>query len=198
MVGRSVATLLAISIASQASAPSIADWRWLDQVREAAFESLMPVKAPRLLAAYRSHRDLYQRVPERHFRVGLADSPNSARDTLVATVVTPAGRSIQEQLLDLHTRSPQASFESLISQLAVRRVVLSEEKCPAIRTRMDALPRVSVPSPLRDLLFLHPVEHRIVIRQPGAMIDATVLEQDNPLVRWAIETLDALVACGAR
>jgi hypothetical protein len=58
VVAKTVGVMLAVSIAIQAPKPSIDDWRWLAQFREAAFDKLMPIEA-KPLVAYRSFRDLY-------------------------------------------------------------------------------------------------------------------------------------------
>ena len=189
------AAVLAMLIVGQSPAPSEADWNWLEKFREAAFDVLMPIKmSPSDLVAYRSYRDLYQTIEERHFRIA---GGYLSSDSLTATVVVPVGRSIQQQLLGLHMRDPKAPFESLVSQVTVRWLVLTENKCAAIRTRLDALSKVSISLPERDVIFLHPFVHRIVLDLPGAQIDARTFDEDNPLVRWAVETTDALLACAA-
>lgn len=85
---------------SQTLAPAEPAWNWLEEVRTAAFDDLMPMtSAASLLAAYRTHRDLYHDVHERHFRIGVADGQSVAGDRLTAVVVVPANQSIQQQLL---------------------------------------------------------------------------------------------------
>jgi hypothetical protein len=196
LAGRIIAWFLATSIAIQTPAPSIADRHWLDQFREAALDALMPVTStPKPLVAYRSHRDLYDEVQERYFSVSFADGLTFDRNRLMATVVVPTGRSIQQQLLDGHMRDRQASFQSLVPQIVVRRVTFSAERCPAIRTRLDMLSKVALSLPERDVFVLHPFLHRIMIDMGGTHIDATISDEDNPLVRWASETTDAILAC---
>jgi hypothetical protein len=183
-------------IVIQATTPTVADWSWLDQFREAAFEKLMPINpASKPSVVYRSHRDLYQDVLERYFSLSFGNGPGFDRNRLTATVVVPVGRSIQQQLLESHMRDRQAQLESLVSQVVVRRVSLSAERCPAIRTRLDALSKVVISLPERDAIFLYPFVHRIVIDLGGTHIDATVFDPDNPIIRWATETTDAILAC---
>jgi hypothetical protein len=56
---------LAQTMISQGPAPSDADWRWLGESGEVAFDRLMPLASnPKQLVAYRSYRDLYQRVQD--------------------------------------------------------------------------------------------------------------------------------------
>jgi hypothetical protein len=183
---------------SQTLAPAEPAWNWLEEVRTAAFDDLMPItSAASLLAAYRTHRDLYHDVHERHFRIGVADGQSVAGDRLTAVVVVPANQSIQQQLLVLHAADPKASLKLLLSKVVVRQVELTVERCPAIRTRMDALSKLPITLPARTMLYLHPFVHRIVIDLPSARIDATISDEQNALVRWASETTDALLACSA-
>jgi hypothetical protein len=109
---RTLAAVLALSLGAQTPEVGVADWDWLDRARPLAFDALMPLEGnPRQLAAYRFHRDLYQRVEERYFRISLSD-------------------------------------------------------------RVD--------------------------REEGEHIDATVYDDDNPIVRWASQTADALLRCALR
>ena len=89
----------------------------------------------------------------------------------------------------------QASFDSLISQVVVCRYVFHTEKCPAIRARLDALSKVAISLPERDVIVLHAILHRVVIDLGVALMDATIADQDNSLVRWATETTEALMVC---
>ena len=196
MLAKTVGLMLAVLIAIQAPNPSLDDWRWLDQFREAAFDELMPVRAKPLIA-YRSFRDLYQDVQERYFTIDYGEGLGFDKDRLVATVVVPTGQSIQQQLLNLHMKDRQASFDSLIGLVAVRRYALNVQKCPAVRIRLDALSKVAISLPERDTFSLHPVLHRVVIDFGVTRVDATIENDDNPLVRWATETTDALLACVA-
>jgi hypothetical protein len=190
-----VVALLSISIAFQASAPTAADGRWLDDVREPALDVLMPVKsADQPLVAYRSYRDLYHDVLEKYFTISFADG-GFDRDRLIAMVIALVEKSVQQQLLDAHMKDRQASLQSLLSSVAVRKVMLNVQKCPAIRTRLDALSTVTVGIPKRDAVFLHPIVHRAVLDMAGIHIDVTVFDGNNALVRWASETADVLLTC---
>jgi hypothetical protein len=94
---------LSLLVVSQSSVPSDADWAWLDEHRERAFDALMPIApAPGQLVAYRRYRDLYQDVPEAHFAIGMGDRPVSGPAKLRAVVTSPTSGSIQQQLLQLH------------------------------------------------------------------------------------------------
>jgi len=196
MFARTMAAACVMSLAIQTAVPSDADWHWLFDNRDAAFESLMPVAlSANGLVAYRSYRDLYQEVQERYFRIEWADGPGFDKDRLPATVVVPMGRSIQQQLLDAHMRDRRASFKSVLATVGVRRLTFSADKCAAVRTRADALSATAMSLPARDDLAIHPMVHRIVIEMMTAHIDATVYDPHNPIVLWATETADAILAC---
>jgi hypothetical protein len=52
--------------------------------------------------------------------------------------------------------------------------------------------------PDRDALSLHPLLHRITINFGVTRLDVLIEDEENPVVRWATETTDALLACAAR
>jgi hypothetical protein len=182
---------LLVILLGQAPTPSSADWQWLDQNRAGALEAAMPMQdSDFALVTYRSYRDLYHEIEEHYFRIRYA-SP----DRLEATVVTPIGASIQEQILDLHMSNRQASLEALLPQVSLQRRMLDAEHCPAIRSRMDALSKTALSLPDMNPFTLHPFVHHISIRSGLAEIDAKLYDDDNPLVKWAKDTVTALMAC---
>ena len=191
--------LLVAIVLVQAPSPSQGDWQWLSEHREAALEAFMPiVKSDKILVTYQSFRDLYHDVEERYFSISFAAGPSFNRDRLEATVVIPAGKSIQQQILDLHMRNRAAPFESLVSQVLVRRALLDAERCPALRVRLDALSKTVVLLPKRDTISIHPFIHRIMIDMSEAKIDATLHNDENPVIIWARDTFNALLACASR
>lgn len=190
--------LLVAIVLVQASSPSQGDWQWLDEHRGAALEAFMPiVEGDRVLVTYRSYRDSYHDVEERYFRISFAAGPSFNRDRLDATVVIPAGKSIQQQILDLHMRNRAATFVSLVSRVTVRRTLLDAERCPALRVRLDALSKTVISLPERDTISIHPFIHRIIIDMSEAKIDATLHNDENPVVIWARDTFNALSACAS-
>lgn len=200
LAGIAIVALTALSCGISARVPqepSEGDWAWLGQVTERAFDALMSTDDRESLVSYRSHRDLTIDTVERFFsiRFGPITGAGFNRDNLQATLVVPIGRSIQRQLLDLHMKDRRASFESVLSRVSVRRISIQAQTCPAIVDRMDALSKVRIQVPERDASQLHPFSHRIVIGMVGARIDATLYDETDSLVRWSIETRDALLAC---
>ena len=198
MIVRVLSALFAALVLNQAAPPSEADWRWLDTNRGAAFEAFMPTRqGARNLVTYRSYRDLYHDVEERYFSIRFAEGVSFARDRLEATLLIPTAGSIQKQILDLHMRGRLESLEELLPRVKVRRVLLDAVRCPAVRIRMDALSKTAISLPERDMVFMHPFIHHISIDLGGAKVDATLYDDENPLVLWAKDTFSALLACGS-
>ena len=175
--------------------PTDADWEWISRYRQQAFDALMPMDSPAGIIFYRSYRDLYHEVPERYFMIR-----TDYGELLTATVVRPVGSSIQQQLIDLHMADRNAPFESVLEQIAVSRVdVAWAEGCEAVRTSRDRLDKINVSlGGRRDIIRLHPVVHRFVVHSPDGQFDVRLTEPDVPLVRWAAQTIDALLACAQR
>ena len=195
---RGILSSLFVILLGQSSTPSAADWQWLDQHRTEAFEAFMPIQdSTTTLVTYRGYREGYNQVEERYFCIRYAQGDSFDSNRLEATVVIPMGASIQKQILDLHIRQPRANLEALLRQVTVRRSRLDAEHCPAIRTRMDALSKTAISLPERDEITLDPFVHHISIVLGLAEIDAKLYDEENALVKWARDTLTALMACGS-
>jgi hypothetical protein len=114
---------------------------------------------------------------------------------VAATVVRPAGASIQQQLLDMHIADRLASLDSLVSRIKLQRHELTSTTCGAVQPRLDALSKVAISIQDTDTIVLHPVVHRVVVDLGGGRIDASLHEDQHPLVQWARATFDALSRC---
>jgi hypothetical protein len=193
-----LASLLVIFFSAQVAPPSNSDWEWLRENRAPALEALMPTEAgDQTLVTYRSYRDLYHDVEERYFSIRLAPEPSSNAKRFEATVVIPTGKSIQQQILDLRMRDRSKPLDVLLPQVAVRRIAVNSEQCPALRSRVDALSKTKISLAKQDVLYLHPLIHNVSIGIYGSEVKATLYDRDNPIVRWAMDTLDAILACSA-
>jgi hypothetical protein len=173
--------------------PEAIDWDWLRPHRDKAFDALMPLDPPALVS-YRSHGYQPETV-ERYFSIGYGPGTGYDRNDLQATVVLPVDRSIQRQLLDLHMQDGAAAFESVLSRVSVRRVLIRAPACRAVIERIDSLPTVLIKLEERDVVYIHAPVHRIVIAVAGGTIEATLEDEAHALVRWAVQTHDALLAC---
>ena len=156
----------------------------------------MPVESrPRQVVAYRSYRDLYQDEYETYFQIGLADGPLYTVQKLRATLIVPVTRSLQQQLLELHKSDQQATLESFLPRVNLKRLDVTEDRCPRLRARVDALSRVSIVLLKPNVIAVHPVMHRIVIDIGSEHVDATVNSGESAVVRWAVDTMKAMQAC---
>jgi hypothetical protein len=88
-----------------------------------------------------------------------------------------------------------ASLELLLPRVAIRRVTLAPSQCPVIKGRVNALRKISITIPRRDIIRIHGVQHRILVDLPGARIDATLDDPESPLVKWAMTTSNVLRGC---
>jgi hypothetical protein len=171
--------------------PSDSDWQWLNESREPAFEHFMPVEGTaRAYVTFRSYRDLYQDVPEVYVSIGVGGG-----DALEAVVVKPMGVSIQQQLLDLHMAEPARTLGELLPMVKVQRLHYLEGSCPAINAQLDALSKLRLPLPERDVIVLHPVLHRLRIELGGGDFDLTLVDEDHPAVQWAHDTIQKVQSC---
>ena len=193
MFSRPFIAALAFAALGQAPAPSDADWEWLNNHRDEAFDRLIPIRsAPGQFVAYRSYRDLYVDEPELHFSLRFVGGPPLRLRTVVATTALPIGRSVQQQLLELHMREREASLDTLLPRISIRRETLTESQCPVLKSRVVALTRTSIAIPKQIVIRLHPFQHRLVIDLQGVRIDATLDDPESAIVRWAVATSNAL------
>jgi hypothetical protein len=150
----------------------------------------MPMHSVDALVTYRSGKDLD--ALERYFAIR-SDFAGDI-DSFKGTVVVATERPLLKQLLDIHAKDPAASIESVQSRLTFKRVTLDSGSCGALRLQLDKLPKISISIPARDVIPWHPVLHRFVLNFADR-IEATLFDERSPLVRWAIQTTDALLAC---
>ena len=182
--------------------PTDTDYDWVWQVYTKALDALMPMKLKsRQVVAYRSDHDFLRLGEiERHFTISYADGLAYTRSDFSATIVTPMGRSIQRQLLDLHMADRKAAFDVILARVSVRRLTLDSSRCPVLGQRLDALADVTITFPFRDRstirIFTHPIAHRLVIRSDSLTLNAAENDQESPLVRWALQSSADLAACG--
>ena len=192
MLSSAVSVALLVLLSSQESREvQQRHWDWLSQHRFEALDRLMPLEGKSYSpVTFRSYRDLYQDVHEKYFQIiGPVGKP------LKATVVTPDGQSIQQQMLEVHMDDSSASFESVIRQVQVSTVTVEERQCPAMREQLEILESLdfTVPDPRR--IIIHPVVYSLSLDFSGGELLATLTEEDHPLVRWPIETQRELDAC---
>jgi len=82
---------------------------------------------------------LHQDVPEAHFAIGIAERPASGQAKLRGLVTSPTSGSIQQRLLQLHMTNRDLSLDALLPRVTIQRQTIVEDRCPSIRSRMNAL-----------------------------------------------------------
>jgi hypothetical protein len=195
---RNAGTILVAVLSLSQATPSQADWQWLEASRPKALDRLMPLAArPGLLVAYRSYRDLYQDVLEHYLRIEREPQSGGTPGVFMAIVVTPVGRSVQQQLMDGHRARPGLTLDAMLHDIAVSRLVVTSSSCPSLVTSIDALSGLNITIPPRDVIVLHPVTHHFVIDLGTLHMDGTLYDDDAPLVRWAEQAMATVRQCGA-
>ena len=176
--------------------PTEADWAWLTEHRQKAFDALMPMPLDTgILVSFRSYRDLYHEVQEQYFTIDYSRDDDFKRTLLTAAVVVPEGPSIQQQLLDLRIRDRTASFDSLLSRVAVRKLTTDSNRCRAVREQTNRLMQLNLRIEQEDVVRLHPNIYRFVLNWSGGEMDVRLVDSRNALVRWAAATMNSLLAC---
>ena len=173
-----------------------ADVDWVEQRLGAATDRLMPLRGreDRQFVAYRTSRDRFMNTAESHFAITFPQGSES----LEAILTTLVGGSIRGQLLKLHVADRDASLDTLLFQVNAPRAKF-DAGCPTLKIQADAL--LIVPIDLlpvkRNFIPMHPTVHRIVLDLNGTHLVCRLLLAKKPLVRWALDTLDALNKCKA-
>ena len=183
-------------LVSRSPSPTQADLDWVEQRLGAARDRLMPLRGreDRQFVAYRTSRDQFMATAESHFAITFPQGSES----LEAVVTTLVGGSIRNQLLKLHVADRDASLDTLLFQVNAPRAKF-DAGCPTLKIQADAL--LIVPIDLlpvkRNFIPMHPTVHRIVLDLNGTHLDAGFDGPEKPLVRWALDTLEALNKCTA-
>ena len=165
------------------------DSRWSHLHREHALDALMPLRSDRVIVTYRAAHTIVPGEIENYFAI---DWGKGYR-LYGATVITPVGKSIGEQLIRLHRAEPDASFESVLSRIRVDRRTTDVEACPGLFTRMGTLHRVRVPMfPDPNVIHLDGMQHRIVV---DGFVDVSDSADDHPAAVWAQQMFATLKKC---
>jgi hypothetical protein len=98
---------LAASGAEPALEPTEAEWKWFGDHHEQTLDALMPLRSQRVLVVYRAVHTIAPSVIEGYFAIDVGQGYG----LYGATVVTPVGRSIGEQLLHLHRAESRGVLE---------------------------------------------------------------------------------------
>jgi hypothetical protein len=181
----------------QSPNPSGTDLEWVAQHLDAARDSLIPLHGLqyREFVAYRVSPDFDG--PESHFAISFPQTSPSVKD-VEASVSTLVGGSVRSQLLKLHLADREASLSELMLRVGIRRTTLLADGCPALKAQTDAFAKLLIAIPTRTYLAPHAPVHQIVFSRHGTYINAVFQDPGTALVRWSLETLNALNKCAGR
>lgn len=179
----------AIAPAEPALLPTDEEWEFAGRYRDQALDALMPLRSEGVVVAYRAVHSIDPSEVESYFAVDVG----KLHRLYGATVVSPVGQSITEQVIRLHRADPGASFESVLPRIKVDRRTTNVEACPGLGTRMSNLHRVRVPmSPNPNVITLDGVVHNIVV---DGFVEVSDNNDENPAALWAMQTLAILTKC---
>ena len=170
-----------------------ADWEWVYKHFPETLDRLLPLKKdPRTFVAYRSYQDLYTDVLEYSFVIGQDRSSGLFADIRVADKL-----SIFDQIMEMHRRTPGESAQSIEARLKVKTIRVNERNCPAIGVQFGKLKKLQLTMPEFDLIVLHPLMHEFQISAGAGDLKLSLVDGSQPLVKWALETRQALELCSA-
>jgi hypothetical protein len=81
--------------------------------------------------------------------------------------------------------------------ISLKSVELTEKTCPAIKRQVDKFDELQakLPKIRSDAIILHPMNHEFHIQGAEGDVSAVLTDDDNPLVKWALDTRQALDLC---
>jgi hypothetical protein len=157
------------------------------------FDKLMPMRTELgSSVTFRSRRDYYEDIFEQYFQIRFVGNMVAPP---TATVISPVGRSLHRQLLELHMQARRAPATDLLTKIRYERRDLTDASCPDIRKRVVDLDSLKWSVPSRDLIPVHPINYEILLNYVGGFADLSFIEQQHALVHWALDTHAQLAAC---
>jgi uncharacterized protein YlaN (UPF0358 family) len=163
-------------------------------------DNLMPIKDPvGMYVGYRSVRDYVTSELEYSFVIGYApDKRGYGLDRSLSAHVRMADSvSVHDQIMKIHIAAPAEDAGSIQQGIKLKVANLTEESCPAIRTQMNKLQQLDfrIPSIKTDEIIIHPLNHEFHVQTGMGNMNFNLVDEEHPMVKWALETQHALEAC---
>jgi hypothetical protein len=182
------------------SAQTDADWDWTNEHFGLVLNALMPLeKTGGFYVAYRAHRDYRTDVPEYWFMIerDVNEHRTGSQDYLSAHVRFAETVSIYDQLMKMHRTEPQHDVSAMQNRISIKSIVLTEKECSAIKDQVDKLEklRANLPKLQSDTIVIHPMNHEFHFQGAEGDVNAVLIDDEHPLVKWALETRHALDLC---
>jgi hypothetical protein len=166
------------------------DWDWLEQNFNKALDTSLPFQKDRVSCiAYRSHESL--QVGDLECSFVITDDGHKLIAHLRELDTLPIGG----QLLKLHRIDPSRSASSIVSDLKFKDWDLTETECPAVKSQYEKFHAIRF-NLAPDTLTMDPKVHEFHVSNYSGTMDLRIVEETNPLVKWALETQHRLKACG--
>ena len=180
-----------------------ADWDWTNKAFDSALDTLMPLHAKGgLHVTYRANRDYVTSIPEYWFRIGYEFNEKQGyglNNFFSAHVRIASPKSIYDQLMALHRRNPGTrESTSFVPRIKLRSYDLTEMNCPEIKTQMDKFQKLQtkLPDLNGNIITIHPMNHVFYAQGAEGNMTIALTDEELPLVKWALETKQALEQCG--
>ena len=186
---------LILCFATTSDAQTDAERDWVDSRFWPVVEELMPIERDQLMnVGFRTHRDLYRNILEYSFLLTY-DYPKNA---VTGVQRIPETVSIYDQLMRLHQQNPNESIDNLKKLVRIKEAHFTEQQCPAIHSLFFEFNKISFHGPPSDLIVLHPMVYEFKSNVGAGNMYLSVVEPNQPLVRWALRVQSTLKACGSR
>lgn len=198
-----IGTLLAITFGGRVCpSQTEADWTWTNEHFGSLLDALMPLQSSGgLYVTYRANRDYVTSIPEYWFRIGYEFDRRQGyglQKFFSAHVRIASPNSIYDQLMTLH-RSDTSAQEAvaLKARIKLRSYDYTEMNCPAIKSQMEKFQKLQTKMP--DLngnaITIHPMNHDFYAVGTEGDMTLALTDDEHPLVKWALETREALEGC---
>ena len=176
----------------QESTWSEAEWKWLEKNFHLALDHNLPLeKGTNIIVSCRSYESL--QVGATEYSLSISEHMNAG---LSVHVRVPDGPPIGQQLLVYHRDHPTSSINAAEKTLNFKDWTLTEQQRPTLTTAVQKLDKVGF-GLSSDKVFLDPIVHEFHLSLGSGDVDAALVEYENPLVQWGVETRRALQVCGA-
>jgi hypothetical protein len=181
-------------VAPETAAPTSADFEWLGDHYKAVLDDLMPMRTGRDAITYRHYDGFRYTDPEAYFVLEW-DWPRTDDEARVSARATvPDGDSLRRQFVLGHIADRTASVASLRARIKVRTVSTTAATCAPLSNLISHVPALSFDTP-RNRLWIDPPANEVVFEGDDGVVMATLKDSGHPLVRWADQTLKALLSC---
>jgi len=172
-----------------------AEWQWLNENFHLVLDRSLPLeKGSSVIASYRTYETLQVGAAEYSFAI--FERRGNGRSMLTAHIRVPDGHPIGQQLLLFHRKHPLSSIQEAENALTFKDWDLSEKQCLSVSTSLQNLGQIRFGLPMRSVkVYLDPSVHEFHLNSSIGNVDAALVDFENSLVQWGIDTRRAIQAC---